>query len=94
MGANVLNVIFVVGGAVAVSRMVFQCLLTFTGWKYGHALAHSCFTVFAKNKDAVISKEDLLAGIYFAHFLLNYSWFEFMKWLWAVKIIHLFLFTY
>ncbi|NLK00389.1 MAG: sodium:calcium antiporter [Clostridia bacterium] len=77
MGANVLNVIFVVGGAAAVSKNGLPVPINFYRLEIPvMLLLIVAFTVFAKNKDAVISKREgiFLAGIYFIYFLLNYSW--------------------
>lgn len=77
IGADILNVLFVVGAAAAVTKEGLIVPLNFYKLQIPTMLIIlTSFRFFAKNRDGELSKKEgiILSGIYFVYLILNYIW--------------------
>jgi cation:H+ antiporter len=77
VGADILNVLFVVGSAAAVTKGGLDVPVNFYKLQIPAMLIIlSAFRIFSKNKNDEISKKEglFLSGIYFTYLVLNYVW--------------------
>lgn len=77
IGADILNVLFVVGSAAAVTKKGLIVPSTFYRLQIPTMLIILvAFHIFAKNKDSIITKLEgvFLVGIYTTYLILNYIW--------------------
>lgn len=77
VGADILNVLFVVGSAAAVTKGGLDVPVNFYKLQIPTMLIIlSAFRIFSKNKNDEISKKEgiFLSGIYFTYLILNYVW--------------------
>lgn len=77
IGADILNVLFVIGSAAAVTKDGLLVPTNFYKLQIPTMLiVLVAFHIFAKNKDAVITKLEgvFLVGIYVVYLILNYIW--------------------
>lgn len=77
IGADILNVLFVIGSAAAVTKEGLLVPTNFYKLQIPTMLiVLVAFHIFAKNKDEVITKTEgaFLSGMYFVYLILNYVW--------------------
>jgi cation:H+ antiporter len=77
IGADILNVLFVVGLSASVTKGGLLVPVDFYKLQFpAMMIILTAFRIFAKNTDDVISKKEgiFLAGIYFIYIILNYTW--------------------